>query len=132
VTTFVDTSALLAVLDANETRHGEAARQWTQLVESEEAMVTTNYVLVETFAIVQRRLGMEAVRALEDGLLPWIATRWIDALAHREAVAAFLTSSRRGLSLVDCASFGAMRALGIQRAFTLDADFDDQGFEQVP
>ncbi len=132
MTTFVDTSALLAVLDADEARHEAAAAAWTELVESEERMVTTSYVLVETFAIVQRRLGMQAVRALDDALLPWIAVRWIDADGHREAVAALLTASRRGLSLVDCASFAAMRALGVRRAFTLDRDFSDQGFERLP
>ena len=132
MTTFVDTSALLAVLDADDKMHEAAARAWRDLVTAEEPLVTTNYVLVETFAIVQRRLGMEAVRRLDSDVLPLVETVWMDAAAHDQAVAVMATSSRRGLSLVDCASFGAMRSLGIERVFGFDADFSDQGFEAVP
>ncbi len=132
MTTFVDTSALLAVLDADDRRHDDAARAWRDLVTTDEHLVTTNYVLVETFAIVQRRLGMKAVRTLDADVLPLLETIWMDAASHDQAVAVMATSSRRGLSLVDCASFGAMRSLGIERVFGFDADFSDQGFEVVP
>lgn len=62
MSTFVDTSALLAVLDASDVAHKVADRIWRRLIESDERLVSTNYVLVETFALVQRRLGLPAVR----------------------------------------------------------------------
>lgn len=132
MTTFVDTSALLAVLDADDRMHEAASRAWRKLVTDDEALVTTNYVLVETFAIVQRRLGMTAVRVLDSDVLPLVETIWMDSASHDQAVAVMAISSRRGLSLVDCASFGAMRALGIERVFGFDDDFSKQGFELVP
>ena len=48
---FVDTSALLAVLDADEKRHKQAASAWKRLLEEDARLVTTNYVLVESFAL---------------------------------------------------------------------------------
>lgn len=126
---YVDTSALLALLDADESRHRDAASQWARLVEEDEPMLAASYVLVETFAVVQRRLGMEAVRALERDVLPLIETDWVGEEIHRVAAAALLGANRRGLSLVDCASFEIMRRRGLTRVFAFDQHFAEQGFE---
>jgi predicted nucleic acid-binding protein len=128
VSVFVDTSALLAVLDADERRHGAAKARWTALVESEEALVTTSYVLVEVHALVQSRLGVPAVRSLAEDVLPVLHVHWIAAEDHAAAVASLLTAGRRRLSLVDCASFVVMRRTGVTRAFAYDAHFAEQGF----
>jgi predicted nucleic acid-binding protein len=132
VSTFVDTSGLLALLDADERRHPEAATAWRALLEQDEPLVATSYVLVETYALVQRRLGIEAVRALTQDFAPLLSIEWVDEVTHGAAVAAMLTAARRDLSLVDCASFVVMRRRGLTRAFTLDADFIGQGFEATP
>lgn len=132
MTTFVDTSALLAVLDADEARHEAAAAVWRELVAGGEKLLTTSYVLVECFALVQRRLGMAAVRVLQEEVLPVLAVHWIDAEDHAAATESLLTAGRRGLSLVDCSSFRVMRRLRIARAFALDGDFPEQGFAVRP
>lgn len=132
MTTFADTSALYAVLDADDEFHNRARNGWSSLLSEDVPVVTTNYVLVETFALVQARLGMEAVRGLSDDLLPAVRTVWVTEEDHRGAVQALLAAGRRGLSLVDCASFLVMRRLGLRSAFTFDGDFEDQGFEPIP
>ena len=58
MSTFVDTSALYAVLDADDERHTAAGAQWDRLLAGREALHTTNYVLVETTALLQSRIGM--------------------------------------------------------------------------
>lgn len=131
MTTFADTSALYAVLDADDEFHDRAKGAWSSLLE-DTRLVTTNYVLLETFALVQARLGMDAVRALSDDLLPAVRTTWVTEDDHRGAVQALLAASRRELSLVDCSSFLVMRRLGLKSAFTFDEDFGDQGFETIP
>ncbi len=55
--TFVDTSALLALLDADERYHMACAYAWRSLLAADERLMTTNYVVVESFALVQHRLG---------------------------------------------------------------------------
>ncbi len=126
---FVDTSALLAVLDADDSHHVAASARWTELLEADERLDTTNYVLVETHALVQSRLGMTAVRTLIDDIVPALHVHWIGEDEHATSVAALLTASRRLLSLVDCASFEVMRRRGLGRVFAYDRHFGEQGFE---
>ena len=127
-TVYIDTSALYAVLDADDENHESAKRLWTDLLTQEARLVCSNYVLVETFALVQHRLGIEAVRTLQEDILPTLHVEWVDELSHRAAVTALLTAGRRRLSLVDCTSFEVMRQLGIRTAFAFDAHFAEQGF----
>ena len=129
---FVDTSALFALLDADDGDHGRVLAAFEDLCDSDAVLLTTNYVVVETLAVCQRRLGTEAARHLMANLLPLMDVRWVTPEAHWEAVSVLLTASRRELSLVDCVSFEVMRRLGIRQAFALDGHFREQGFEVVP
>lgn len=69
---FVDTSALYAVLDRNDEVHEAALSTRTDLLSraSRPALLTSNYVLVEAFALIQARLGLEAVHTFHDDMLP--------------------------------------------------------------
>lgn len=129
---YVDTSAFLAVLDADDENHEAAKKVWTELLESREAIVCNSYVLMETYALVQHRLGMAAVRAFHEDVFPVLQLEWIDDSLHQQAANALLTANRRNLSLVDCASFATMRRLGIKKAFAFDKHFSEQGFTCIP
>jgi uncharacterized protein len=129
LTVFVDTSALLAVLDADELRHAEAAAIWQRLLAEDVALLSSNYILVETFALVQRRLGMEAVRTVENEMAPVLSLHWLDAELHRAASVVWLKANRRSLSLVDCTSFEVMHHRAVQQAFAFDGHFEEHGFE---
>ncbi len=130
---FVDTSALYAALDADDANHAAGAAGLGRLLDDLERgvmeAVTHGSVVVEVAALVQRRLGMEAVRALLDDVLPPLQTVWVDADLHAQAVTALLAANRRSVSLVDWTSFVVMRRLGLHTAFAFDADFEDQGFD---
>lgn len=130
MTTFVDTSALYALLDRDDRNHAAAAGAFPSLLE--EGLLTHSYVVVETSALVHRRLGPAATRALMEDLLSPLELVFVDADVHRAAVSAFLAAVRRRVSLVDWVSFELMRRLGIDRAFAFDADFQVQGFPTVP
>jgi len=129
LTVFLDTSAILAILDADDLHHSEADVIWQRLLASNEALLTTSYVLVETFALVQRRLGMTAVRVVEREIVPLLDVHWLDAEIHQAAMARLLAASRRSLSLVDCSSFETMRRHGVHRAFAFDGHFSEQHFD---
>lgn len=132
MTTFVDTSGLLAVLDADDAGHARAARAWRQLLDADEPLLTSSHVLVELYALAQRRLGMEAVRSLATEFAPLLDVVWVDESIHEAALSALLVGGSRGLSLVDCTSYEVMRRTGSTRAFTLDTDFARHGFEAIP
>ena len=129
---FVDTSALIAFLDAGQIRHSEVSTVWDEALAQERVLFTSNYVLLESFALVQRRLGVEALRGLADVLVPLMRPLWIDEELHAAAVSALFVAGRRGLSLVDCTSFELMRRHGLTEALALDRDFARQGFELLP
>ena len=129
---FVDTSALLALLDGDEERHTEVVAVWGELLAAREALVTTNYVIVETFAVAQHRLGLAAAEALHSVYVPLLEVAWIEEAMHRAAALALLAARRRRVSLVDHVSFALMRERGLSRAFSLDPHFAEQGFALLP
>ena len=125
---FVDTSALLAILDEDDREHSEAADTFRGLMESAE-LVTHNYVLVESLALVRRRLGGAAAIQLYDRILPAIDTIWVDEALHQAAMAAFRAAG--SASLVDHVSFEVMRREELDTAFTFGTDFEAQGFRRA-
>ena len=132
MTVFVDTSALYALLDRADANHKRAVAAWAGLLDGNERFLTSNYVLVESFALTQSRLGMDAVRLLQEDILPVMSIHFVDREIHRSSVSAVLSAGRRDLSLVDCVSFEIMRTLGIKTAFSFDPHFKEQGFTVIP
>ena len=133
-TVFVDTSALYATLDADDAQHAAAALLWNAVLDGMAAgelnAITHSSVIVETTALVQRRLGMDATRSFLDDIVPLLEIVWVDADLHRQAATALLAAGHRQVSLVDWTSFELMRARAIDRAFAFDADFTHRGFLQ--
>jgi uncharacterized protein len=129
---FADTSALYALLDGDDRNHSAAAAAWLEILRPENVLVASNYVLVETCALLQHRLGLTAVRAFHDDIQPVVCVEFVDSALHRSATAALLSASRRSLSLVDWVSFEIMRALSIGTTFSFDTHFREQGFHLIP
>ena len=128
---YIDTSALYAVMDRDDRHHERSAETWTRLLSEEAVMLMSSYVLLEITALVQHRLGMEALDVLYRDILPIISVHWVSESEHRAGISAVLAARRRKLSLVDCTSFEVMRRLGLTRALALDRHFEEQGFEIV-
>ncbi len=128
---FIDTSAFLALLDRDEVNHTAASAIWTRLLADDETLVATNYVLVETYALIQHRIGLDAVRTFTADFVPLLDMEWIGGGLPAPAVSALLGASRRDLSLVDCVSFETMRRRRISRAFAFDRHFKTQGFDAI-
>lgn len=132
MTTFIDTSGLLAFLNRTDPANTRVVAALRALMEANEELVTHNYVLVETIALTERRLGLEIVRRLQTELLPLLTIEWVDPPLHAAAMDALLTANRRQLSLVDCVSFAIMRQRRLSTALTIDRHFIEQGFRCLP
>ncbi len=126
----VDSSALYALLDADDQNH-RSARRFLQAEGSRTQFITHQYVLVEAIALVQRRIGIKGVRDL-DRLVGMADVLPVDRDLHDRAFAALLGADRRSVSLVDWTSFILMRDLHIDTAFTFDRDFASHGFDVIP
>jgi predicted nucleic acid-binding protein len=102
------------------------------LLTEESALLTTSYVLVESSALLQRRFGLPALRALHEDVVPLLSVEWISEPIHAAGLSAVLAAARKKLSLVDCVSFQIMRQRGVRTAFCFDGHFREQGFEILP
>ncbi len=129
---YVDTSAFYAFVDENDTKHASAAKMWTELLDQGVELICSNYVLVETIALLHHRLGIQAVRAFQEKVMPILNIDWVTQDVHAVAVSTLLVAARRQLSLVDCTSFECMWRLDIHTAFAYDPHFSEQGFDSIP
>lgn len=129
---FLDSSGLYALLDADDAHHASARVAWESLLADDVPLTTTNYVVLEMCALLQNRIGIDAVRAFYEDLLPVVSVSWVDQELHAAGMAAMMTAGQRRLSLVDCVSFEFMRRRGIEKVFCVDAHFAAQGFGCLP
>lgn len=129
---FADTSAFYALLDGDDRFHRAAADAFSQLSPDNTLMLTSSYVLLETVALLQNRLGLAAVTKWKTEFQGILEIVWIDRQLHEEAVIALIAANKPAISLTDWASFLIMRERGIETAFSFDRHFAQQGFQLVP
>ena len=130
-TIFIDTSAFLAALDKGDRFHENAAKKWSLLANHRSELWTTDYVRLESWSLIQRRLGAEAVMAFQDDWLPLCKIHEVGADGFERAAAQWRIAQRRNLSLVDLTSFDAMRQLAIRTALAFDQHFQEMGYLDV-
>lgn len=129
---FVDTSAILAILDPSDINHRRSLECWEDLLRRAQPLLTNNYVLVESIAVSQKRFGMQAVETLQIELIPFLQVEWIDEEQHAAILDKLLATNQRKLSLVDCSAFETMRRAGVETVFTFDEHFRGEGFQVMP
>ena len=127
---FGDSSAFYAYLDKQDYCHLKAKEQMSSLIQSNDIIVSSNYIVIETIALVQRRLGFDAVINFQEVIVPLLNVYFVNKELHQKGIEFFLNESRRNLSLVDCVSFELMKQLGLQKAFAFafDKHFEEYGF----
>jgi len=128
---FVDTSAFYALMDRSDTNYEQAAGLWRHLLEKDFYLTTSNYVIVETLALLQSRLGFEAANLWYRDVLGLAEVLWVEGSLHNLAYGLWLSLGRRKVSFVDCISFITMRHHSVETAFAFDRHFEEQGFGMV-
>jgi predicted nucleic acid-binding protein len=93
---------------------------------------TTSYVLVETTALLQHRIGLAPVRDLSEALVPVLTIEWVSDVLHGRGVERLLREDRRRLSVVDCVSLEFMKVRGLSEALALDRHFAEAGYRLLP
>lgn len=130
MTLFVDTSAILALVDRDDPAHTGMLAAFA--LGRTEPLATHAYVVVETLSVARRRFGATVAADIVDRVMPAIDVAPVDTDLHAAGIAAFRESIESSVSLVDRTSFAFMRRQGIDRAIALDADFRTAGFETLP
>jgi predicted nucleic acid-binding protein len=125
--TFLDTSAIYALADRKDPQHQAAKEKLHGLLQVRETLLTHNYVLVESAALIQSRLGLDAAGKFMDSARAF-EIDWVDKRLHNEAARRLKASRKRRVSFVDLVSFMVMRSHGVQVAFAFDRHFEEEGF----
>jgi uncharacterized protein len=131
----VDSSAWYALADSRERRHEDALKLFGRVTRGELGRIlTTDYILDETYTLLRMRVGLGPVRALRDLLT---GSRNLQLLrvserAFDQAIELMLAHDDKRWSLTDCTSFVLMRELEIGSAFAFDRNFSEAGFEVLP
>jgi len=125
---FIDTSAFYALMDRSDSYHEKAKKLWAFLLDKNVSFKTTNYIIIETLALIQSRLGFEAAHLYSSDIIGLIDILWVNEPRHSLAFELWLSLGRKKLSLVDCVSFITMRYYSMENVFGFDRHFDEQGF----
>lgn len=118
---FVDSSAILAMVNRGDPTHDQAIAAYHELVDSGYRLFTTDFVLAETVQLLEVGFGPELARRwLRDQRLP---VYHADEQDVRRAIA-HITSARPGtrVSMTDAVSTVVMERLGVSDAFAVDPD----------
>lgn len=132
---FFDTSAYIALADASDQFHAEASELARQIVSHRLPRVTTNYVLVEAYTWIRRKLGHSAfVRFSQSIQLDVEASRlrivYIDHELDEAGLEIMRKYSDQNFSFVDCVSFAWLRDHPEVEVFAFDRHFFWLGFRR--
>ncbi|MEH2212883.1 type II toxin-antitoxin system VapC family toxin [Nostoc sp.] len=129
---FIDTSGWANLFIATESYHEQAKHWFQHKRQQNQAMVTTNYVVIELVALLNSPLRVprpqlfkyvEAVRTAS-----YINLIYIEPTIDSAAWELLKTREDKAWSLVDSTSFIVMQQLGIKEALTTDHHFEQAGF----
>jgi len=125
---FADTSGLFALLVKNDYMYVRARKNFSYFAENNVRLVTSSFVLVETTALLQSRIGLAAVNDFNAKILPLLEIVWVDDKWYAKAVHRLIAQTNRDISLVDALSFEIMEALQVECAFAFDKHFEENDF----
>lgn len=117
---FVDSSAFYASIDRSDSAHARA----TSLLDRDEQLVTSDHVLVESWLLLNARVGYVVAERFLDAMLTGAAV--VEPVLKADLEAASETARAfpdQTFSIVDRTSFAVMERLGVKRAVSFDDDF---------
>lgn len=131
---FVDTSAFVSLLNADETEHEKARAAIQRLIADRVSLFTSNYVFSETYTAVLVRLGRAA--AIEWGQ-SFRKSSLIDLVRieediEEEAWEILESHDDKEWSYVDATSFALLEREGSAEAFAFDDHFAQRGLQVLP
>ena len=125
---FADTSGLFALLVKNDLMHVRAQLNFAYFAQYRAELLTSSFVLVETAALLQHRVGLAAVHDFQSKIIPLLEIIWVNGAWYTRAIQRLFALNNRNISLVDCLSFEIMESSETAYAFSFDSHFPENGF----
>ena len=119
---FVDSSAIVALVDQDDAAHAAARSAYEELCSSGYKLFCTDHVVVETYDLLLNGVGpVVAATWLRTHRLPIYATDETDLAAAQSILAE--RPDDAPISFVDALSLAVMERLGVTDAFAVDPAF---------
>ena len=130
---FVDTSGWYALIDRRDDGHARTSSFVQDWLRSGGRLVSSDYVLDESFTLARARSGSRAAFRLMELIERTAAVdlEWVGAERFARARTMFRRYDDQTFSFTDCTSFVVMRELELTEALTSDEHFRIAGFELV-
>jgi predicted nucleic acid-binding protein len=129
---FVDSSAYLGLLDADDEHHERAVAIVSELAQGAWRQLTTNILIIECHALLLSSLGIapaaQFLRDIEASRTTIVRVRASDEARAKQIIFQY---TDKDFSFTDAISFAVMERLSITRAFTFDRHFAQYGFAQL-
>ncbi|MEX0616990.1 MAG: PIN domain-containing protein [Candidatus Woykebacteria bacterium] len=119
---FVDTSAFVALRSPADPNHKKAHEVAFQLEKREDSLITTNYILAETYTVISQKVSKDRLIAFGEEFDPRIKLISIDEDLEGAAWKIFKGIKSKNVSY--CTSFAVMRYYNIDQSFAFDEDFE--------
>lgn len=130
---FVDTSAWKALVDVDDDFHDQAKSIFLKMKTKSTTLVTSNFILDETFTLIRQRCGLIIALKLRDLFAASKSELIIDRITISDEAGAWKWFEKdwSKLSYTDCVTFAQMGRLGIRKVFTFDQHFTRAGFDVI-
>jgi len=134
---FVDTSAWCAIEDKDDIHHEEALA-FKDVIAGRCVLVTTNYVLDETYTLLLLNMGYARTVAFQS-VIKEMSSAGILLIVHISETLCEETwkiferfNADKEWSFTDCSSYVVMKQLDITDAFAFDHHFEQMSFVRKP
>ena len=127
----VDTSAIYAFVSSGDRFYTQSREIYSELLERGDLLYTTSYVLVESSALIHRRLGFEPLKAFIESIQGVWEILWIGPSTHEQIWDRMKSRGGSGLSLVDWSVVVSAEETR-STIFAFDPDFAQEGLTVIP
>jgi len=128
---FLDTSGLIAVVNADDSLRAEALKLWQQLIATRVPLITTSLVLIELgdglSRVRLRHLAIETRRRLLES--PTCDVIQVTSEVEAEGWDLFVNRNDKSWGVTDCISMVVAKQRSVTCVFTSDRHFEQAGFE---
>ena len=126
---FIDTCAFIALIDSDDDFHNLAFNLFSKASKDNADFLTSNYVMLETIFLLQKTIGLPAVKDFKKLMLPIVRIIWIDEKIHNNSLNNLIAAEKEKISLTDYSSFYILDNYNIDKVFTFDNHFKEKNYK---
>ena len=128
---FLDTGAFLALADEDDDYHIAAKSTHADLLQSKAQLLTSNFVLAETFTLIRFRVSHQAAVGFVTSFYgTGIKVLRVSDAIEQTARAIFVKYDDKNFSFVDCSSFALIDHHKLDHVFAFDSHFRQYRFKR--